>query len=280
MEETLTIEADVPDFHYDHQELGKRVVFTGEVRKIGASAFRSSGIKGKLEVVSSVKSIGAYAFWACYHLKTVVLPDGVDVGYEAFANCNSLFTVVMGSSGNFSGRVFAQLPRLYYLTMPVADASDAVARHTFEGCGHYHQPTTINFTGVADDRATLEHNWAELNLEFRSPTTVNGYFFDKDFVFGLGGDSSQNVFVHQFPCTVFLRELNGDEFPVKWDGWQSFRAAAAASNKALENPDDPRANPTHWNIMWGDEIVQDITGTMVKLGVREMMLVWVDAAPA
>lgn len=280
MEETLTIETDVSDFCYDQQELGKRVVFTDGVRKIGASAFRSSGIKGKLEVVSSVKSIGAYAFWACYHLKTVELPDGVDVGYEAFANCNSLLTVVMGSGGNFSGRVFAQLPRLYHLTMPVADASDAVARHTFEGCGHYQQPTAIKFTGVADDRATLERTWAELDLEFRSPTTVNGYFRDKDFVFDLGGDSSRNVFVHQFPCTMILRDLSGDEFPVPWDGSQSFRAAAAASNKALENPADPRANPTHWNIMWGDEIVEDITGTMVRLGVRETMLVWLDAAPA
>ena len=55
---------------------------------------------------------------------------------------------------------------------------------------------------------------------------------------------------------------------------------AAANNKALENPADARANPTHWNIMWGDEIVEDITGTMVRLGVRETMLVWLDAAPA
>lgn len=79
---------------------GKGIMtFTGEVTKIGASAFDGKTTLTSVTPPSSVKQIGDYAFRGCTALTKVVIPDGVTtLGGYAFYQCSALKSIVIPDS--------------------------------------------------------------------------------------------------------------------------------------------------------------------------------------
>ena len=58
-----------------------------------------AGKQGAYTIPNSVISIGAYAFWGCRNLTSVIIPNGVtSIGFSTFYNCSNLTSITIGSS--------------------------------------------------------------------------------------------------------------------------------------------------------------------------------------
>ena len=82
----------------------------------------------------TVTEIGRYAFYGCYSLKSVVIPDSVtSIGYSAFENCSSLTSVVIPDSVTSIGdRAFCNCSSLTSVVIP--DSITNIGSYTFYGC--------------------------------------------------------------------------------------------------------------------------------------------------
>ena len=98
--------------------LGKIIVpdtYNGKaVTSIGNHAFYDCYSLVSVVIPDSVTSIGSGAFWNCYSLVSVTIPDSVEfIGPQAFVNCSSLEIVVIGDSVTSIGyEAFAYCDRL------------------------------------------------------------------------------------------------------------------------------------------------------------------------
>ena len=113
------------------------------VKSIGERAFNNTGIV-TLTIGTSVKTIGRSAFYACYNLKKVDIPDSVtSIGETAFYGCKRMESVTFGSGlTTINGAAFYGCISLTELAIPanvktIADdiyVSNDGDRGVFEGC--------------------------------------------------------------------------------------------------------------------------------------------------
>lgn len=103
---------------YDKFQSGSALKIAEGAESIGANAFSQARMSA-VQLPSSLKEIGSYAFTYCPHLSGVNIPDGVEkVGVQAFGYCSSLKAVSFGKGVNkLGGPVFYQSNKLETITV-------------------------------------------------------------------------------------------------------------------------------------------------------------------
>lgn len=100
--------------------------------EIGNSTFESSGLK-KIELPTSVSTIGAYAFRYCYSLESIVIPEtATNLGGGAFWQCTSLVDVDLRSkTTELADSLFYGCSSLAKITIPASVS--VIASNAFSG---------------------------------------------------------------------------------------------------------------------------------------------------
>ena len=76
----------------------EEVTISNNIKIIKDKAFRETALNS-VEIPSSVKEIGVYAFSACESLKSVIFNEGLEIiNISAFAACNNLLSAILPSS--------------------------------------------------------------------------------------------------------------------------------------------------------------------------------------
>jgi hypothetical protein len=93
-------------------------------------------------------SIGGAAFYGCYSLSSIVIPNGVtSIGSSAFYTCSSLSSVVISSSVTSIGS--SAFYSCYSLTSVVIPSSvTSIEKDTFKGCTSLYALDFRNHTSV------------------------------------------------------------------------------------------------------------------------------------
>ena len=115
----LTLKS-VNSIEIKHAKVPRTVVFQGEERV--------------------VSKIGDCAFANCKNLKTVTLPDGIDIGKSAFFGCTSLETVAAERLGDIEENAFGRCSALPELPMLDGD----IRTNAFFGCKNLESVTLGN----------------------------------------------------------------------------------------------------------------------------------------
>ena len=70
-----------------------------------------------IEIPSSIKSIGDYAFYGCSNVTAIEIPSSVThVGEEAFSECSKVTSVEVPSTANVGSDAFKGIKNVVYLT--------------------------------------------------------------------------------------------------------------------------------------------------------------------
>ena len=76
----------------------EEVTISNNIIHIGDRAFRETGLTN-VEIPSSVKEIGIYAFSGCEYLQSVIFNEGLEkINISAFAACTNLLTIILPST--------------------------------------------------------------------------------------------------------------------------------------------------------------------------------------
>ncbi len=112
----------------------KTVEILDSVTSIDAEAFYSCTGLTSVVIGDSVTSIGECAFYDCDSLTSIVIPDSVtSIGREAFSYCNGLTSVVIGDSVTSIGEyAFRYCNGLKSIVIP--DSVTSIGREAFEDC--------------------------------------------------------------------------------------------------------------------------------------------------
>lgn len=79
----------------------KKVLFHGNIKEIGASAFNKSGISGVLTIPEGVEKIKQLAFFSCSSVTTVELPSTINtIWYGVFGCCYKLQSFKVASNNS------------------------------------------------------------------------------------------------------------------------------------------------------------------------------------
>lgn len=131
------------------------IVIPNTVEEIEANAFMAcSNLTSVTFTAGSVcKSIGDYAFFGCYSLESITIPDSVkDIGYRAFYRCSKLTLVTIGNGvESIDEDAFAYCSSLTSVTIP--NSVTKIDNFAFYDCTAL---TTINFNAMAME--DLEYN--------------------------------------------------------------------------------------------------------------------------
>ena len=107
---------------------------TYKVTSIGISAFYSCYGLTSVTIPNSVTTIGEHAFYGCSGLTSVTIPNSVTtISEDAFSDCSSLTSVTIPNSvTRISGGVFMRCTRLTSITIP--NSVTTSGEHAFYNC--------------------------------------------------------------------------------------------------------------------------------------------------
>ena len=119
---------------YSYRNSVTKIVIKDGVTSLGKYAFYNFIALEKIEIPSSVKSIGYECFSNCKSLKTVTIEEGCEsIEYHAFYNCTALEKIEIPSSVKSIGyECFSKCESLKEITLPKSLTS--LKPSTFYGC--------------------------------------------------------------------------------------------------------------------------------------------------
>ena len=159
----------------------------------------------RVEIGSSVTSIGSYAFYYCYSLASVIIPDGVtSIGDSAFQNCNNLASVAIPDSVTSIGSyAFSNCYNLASVTIP--DSVTSLGSGAFSCC--YNLESVIipdGVTSIGDSAFQNCNNLASVAIP-DSVTSIGNFAFQNckilasitipDSVTRIGSNAFSNCYI-------------------------------------------------------------------------------------
>lgn len=105
-----------------------------EIKRIGENAFYRCYYLGSIVIPDSVTSIGNHAFDGCPDLTSITIPDSVtSIGSEAFVDCDSLTSITIPKNVTVINKhTFEGCHSLTNITIP--DSVTSIGRNAFEYC--------------------------------------------------------------------------------------------------------------------------------------------------
>mgnify|MGYP003290757671 CR=1 FL=1 len=154
---------------------GKGVItFDGNVTKIGYYAFYDCYTLTSVTIPDSVTTIGERAFYDCYTLTSVTIPDSVTtIGEEAFEYCDSLTSVTIPDSVTTIGDdAFSGCGSLTSVT--IGNGVTTIGNYAFYECGNLLNVTIGDSVTTIGDYAFYECGNL-LNVTIPDSVTTIGY---------------------------------------------------------------------------------------------------------
>ena len=133
--------------------------------------------KGILTFDGDVTYVGDSAFYECFDLTSVIIPDSVtSIGAEAFASCSSLTSVTIPEGvttiGNYA---FCECTSLTSITIP--DSVTTIGYGAFEGCSNLTSVTIgDSVTTIGEYAFCFCHSLTNVTIP-DSVTTIGGYAY-------------------------------------------------------------------------------------------------------
>lgn len=122
-----------------------KIVFNGNVTKIGNNAFYGCSKLTSITIPESVTSIDDYAFFLCDLTSIAIPPRVTSIGNYAFYNCRSLTSVTIGNSvtsiGNYTFYLCTSLK-----SINIPDSVTSIGEWAFGGCPSL---TSVYITDIA-----------------------------------------------------------------------------------------------------------------------------------
>ena len=117
-----------------YQNAVKEVRFGSHVTSISGYAFYYCYSLESVTIPESVTSIGTYAFSSCYSLASIAIPESVtSIGTYAFSSCHSLASVTIPESiTSISGYAFQDCSSLALVTIP--ESVTSIGSSAFQNC--------------------------------------------------------------------------------------------------------------------------------------------------
>ncbi len=155
--------------------------------------YYSRGCIKQIIIENGVRSIGDYAFWNCYGITNIEIPDSViDIGFEAFKGCANLKKVKIGSNVTTIGKyAFNSCKSLDEMILPYNVNYIGVDAYT--GCTSLNKITIYNrYCTFADDAtayyttiygftsSTAETYASEKGFDFVAIDYIHEHVYDND----------------------------------------------------------------------------------------------------
>lgn len=100
---TLYIASEICEHEYENRTDIERVEIINSVKTIGAYAFAGCTSLREINIPDSMKTIGKFAFMQCESLKSITVPDSVtEIEEDAFFGCADL--TIRGKKGSEAER--------------------------------------------------------------------------------------------------------------------------------------------------------------------------------
>ncbi len=131
---TNAFDANIVSNEWD-SATGKGVItFDGKVTTIGESAFYACWSLTSVTIPDSVTTIGEWAFYDCWSLESITIPEGVtSIGERAFYRCLSLASITIPEGVTSIGeRAFYCCSSLTSVTIP--DGVTSIGDYAFYNC--------------------------------------------------------------------------------------------------------------------------------------------------
>ena len=134
----IGIRGEIKTEYYDYQPDDKRRKVERRSREVTCPVFVGQTLQSfqdKLEVVlpKSLKEIGGYAFYRCYNLVSVNIPDSVtSIGEYAFDGCNLTSITIPNSVTSIRKGAFYSCKSLTSITIP--NSVTSIGEYAFYGC--------------------------------------------------------------------------------------------------------------------------------------------------
>ena len=187
-----------------------RVEIGTTVTSIGSQAFFQCSELQSVTIPDSVTSIGGYAFNSCTALESVTIPDSVEsIGIGAFSSCIALQSATIGTSvTSISNSAFLSCKALQYVTIP--DSVESIGESAFTSC------TALNSLTIPDSVTTISDTAFENSgLETLYMTSNNGLQLEGGSDKVIGG-KTVNVAITVPPITKFYINTI-DSTPIELD---------------------------------------------------------------
>ena len=145
--------------------------------------------------ISSITSVGNYAFAQCTQLGSITIPAGTtSIGNNAFEGCSALVTITIPDSiANIGSSAFRNCSALTEFMIPDSAPIDTIKYQTFKGCTSLSEVTiyTSGITAIEDEAFSACSNLPSIlfgdSLEsigigaFQSCTSLSGIYLPESF---------------------------------------------------------------------------------------------------
>ncbi len=220
--ESVTIPASVTDMGSSGAFAGcgllQRVVFSYGIQTIPANACRNMNCLTTVEFESNgdensaVTAIGNYAFFNCYGLLTIDLPDTLSsIGSEAFSGCSSLRDIVVPETvGQIGSRAFANCNALRIVSLGNQLTADTLNSNTFYRSAQSELMVQTENTWLREDYDWSKSNITPLYAVKGFETGENGRVlaFEKGFLAIVGsGAMADYASADEIPWREYLGDM-------------------------------------------------------------------------